>query len=279
MLIASVVGLPHERVSRHVFRGGNVLMPRILNRHRDELAVAALPQELETTVSQTLENLQTAAARLAVEGAEIANGRLTAQLVVSNLAGHKLPSAYPSRRVWLHVVVRDAGGRVVFESGRPEPDGSIAGNDNDADPARFEPHYELVSQPDQVQIYEPILADPDGGVTTVLLSALSYAKDNRLLPTGFDKATAEPAIAVHGRAQNDADFTAGGDRVRYRVAVRESEGPFTIEAGLWYQPIGFRWAHNLKDQKAPEIDRFVGYFEEMAHVSGAVLATAQAVTQ
>ena len=45
--IASVVGLPHENVSRHVFRGGNFFMPRLLNAHRAELGVSALPQGLE----------------------------------------------------------------------------------------------------------------------------------------------------------------------------------------------------------------------------------------
>ena len=126
--------------------------------------------------------------------------------MITNLAGHKLPSAYPSRRVWIHLTVRDGAGSVIFESGRFNPDGSIEGNDNDVDSSRFEQHYEEISNPGQVQIYEPILADPDGAVTTVLLSAITYTKDNRLLPQGFDKTTAEKAVAVNGRAVNDSNF-------------------------------------------------------------------------
>jgi hypothetical protein len=270
--IASVVGLPHEGMSRHVFRGGNILMPRILSAHAIELGVAALPQELHTTVEQTKKNLQTAAATISVETAVVAGSTLTAEIAISNLAGHKLPSAYPSRRVWLHVTARDAAGAPVFESGRFESNGTIAGNDNDADAARFEPHYEEIRTADQVQIYEPILADPDGKVTTVLLSALSYVKDNRLLPTGFDKATADAAIAVNGEAKADADFTAGGDRVRYVVDTGGAQGPFSVEVELWYQPVGYRWAHNLGDRDAPEISRFIGYYDEMASVSAVVLA-------
>ena len=64
-----------------------------------------------------------------------------ADVLVENLGGHKLPTAYPSRRSWLHLIVRDSDGRVMFESGALPPDGSIEGNDNDADPARFESHY------------------------------------------------------------------------------------------------------------------------------------------
>jgi hypothetical protein len=277
--IASVVGLPHEGMSRHVFRGGNILMPRILSVHATELGVAALPQELHTTVEQTTRNLQTAAAQIAVERTGVTDGTLTAEIAISNLAGHKLPSAYPSRRVWLHLTVRDASGTPVFESGRFEPDGTIAGNDNDADAGRFEPHYEEIRSADQVQIYEPILADPDGAVTTVLLSALRYVKDNRLLPTGFDKASAEEAVAVNGKARVDGDFNGGGDRVRYAVEVGRAQGPFTVEAELWYQPVGYRWAHNLGDRDAPEIERFIGYYDEMAAVSAVVLVRAVATAR
>jgi hypothetical protein len=270
--VSSVLGVPRKEVSRHVFRGGNILMPRILNAHRQELAVTALPQELATTVQQTKINLETAAARLAIVDAVVSSGRLHADITIENLAGHKLPSAYPSRRVWIHFTVRDHSGSIVFESGKFNPDGTISGNDNDIDGARFEPHYDEIDDADQVQIYEPILAEPDGTVTTVLLSALSYAKDNRLLPRGFDKTTANEDVAVNGRATKDDDFVGGGDRIRYLVDVSAAKGPFTIEAELWYQPIGYRWAHNLGDQQADEIERFVRYYDEMASVSAVTLA-------
>ena len=277
--IASVVGLPHEGMSRHVFRGGNILMPRILSAHATELGVAALPQELQTTVDQTKKHLETAAATMTVEKASAVDGTLTAEISITNIAGHKLPTAYPSRRVCLHRTGRDGSGAPVLESGRFEENGTIAGNDNDADATRFEPHYTEIRSADQVQIYEPILADPGGAVTTVLLSALTYVKDNRILPIGFEKATAEKAVAVNGKARDDADFIGGGDRIRYVVDTGRAEGPFSIEAELWYQPVGYRWAHNLGDQEAEEIQRFIGYYDEMASVSGVVLTRAQAVAR
>jgi hypothetical protein len=61
--------------------------------------------------------------------------------------------------------------------------------------------------------------------------------------------------------------------------VGGGQGPFTVEAELWYQPVGYCWAHNLSDREAPEIERFVGYYEEMAGVSGTVLARARAVAE
>ena len=138
-----------------------------------------------------------------------------------------MPTAYPSRRVWLHVVVRDRNQRILFESGGLNPDGSIRGNDNDTDPARFEPHYSEISGSDQVQIYESILKDPAGGVTTGLLSAIGYLKDNRLLPRGFDKRSADKDIAVYGGAVDDPNFTDAGDRVRYSVETGSAPGTFS----------------------------------------------------
>ena len=64
-------------------------------------------------------------------------------------------------------------GAVLFESGALRPDGAIVGNDNDADATRFEPHYDEIRSPDQVQIYESIMVDQRGRVTTGLLRALT----------------------------------------------------------------------------------------------------------
>ena len=202
--------------------------------------------------------------------------RLRAEIAVENLGGHKLPTAYPSRRAWLHVVVRDRNGAVVFESGALNPDGSVNGNDNDADAAKFEPHYTEITGPGQVQIYESILGDARDGVTTGLLQATHYLKDNRLLPRGFDKRTAGADIAVDGGAEGDPDFVAAGDRVRYAIPLGGASGPFTVSAELLYQPIGFRWASNLKRYDAAEPRRFTGYYDSMAGATATTLARAAA---
>ncbi len=279
MAVSGVAGKKREQFSRHVFRGGNFFMPRILNRHREELGVDALTQELDTTFRRTIVHLQSSAAKMEVKSVKVTKGKLRAEVSIQNLAGHKLPSAYPSRRVWIHFTVRDRHGSLIFESGRMGADGSIAGNDNDADRDRFEPHYTEIDSSDKVQIYEPILAGPDKKVTTVLLTATHYAKDNRLLPEGFDKATAEEDIAVHGAAEADKDFQGGGDRVTYIVPLEGSEGPFKVRAELWYQPISYRWAHNLEQEEAVEIDRFVSYYNVFSSSSGLILTETEAITK
>jgi hypothetical protein len=272
--VTAVFGEPRDGFSRHAFVGGNFFMQRLLNRFRADLGVEALPQELEGAAVKTVAHLQTSAAALAITGAEIRDNRLELSIAVQNLGGHKLPTAYPSRRAWLHVTVRDRNDRILFESGALEPSGLIQGNDNDADPGRFERHYREIVSADQVQVYEAIMADSSGALTTGLLSAVRYVKDNRLLPRGFDKQTASQDIAVQGNAAQDADFTGMGDAVRYLVNVGAASGPFRVEAELWYQPVAYRWARNLRQYDAFEPRRFTGYYDTMAQFSGLVLARA-----
>ena len=273
MTIANILGPQREGVRLHDFRGSNFFMPRILNKYRDELGVTALPQELDAAALLAEEFLRDEAATLSVTAARVEGGRVMADITIANRGGHKLPTAYPSRRAWLHIAVKDAGGKTVFESGRLEADGSIRGNDNDADGARYEAHHDEITSPEDVQVYEPILGDPAGAVTTGLITAVKYLKDNRILPEGFDKATASRDIAVAGEAAADANFTGGSDRVRLNAPLGNAAGPFTVEVELLYQPIGYRWAQNLGPYKASmEPARFQDYYKAMGAATSARLA-------
>jgi hypothetical protein len=210
-----------------------------------------------------------------IDRGETAGDRLQINVSVENLGGHKLPTAYPSRRAWLHLLVRDGNDRVVFESGKLNGDGSIQGNDNDADASKYEPHYAEIDRSDQVQIYETIMKDPAGRVTTGLLTAIGYLKDNRLLPHGFNKRTADKEITTIGEAFDDPNFIADGDRVRYSVPAANARGPLKIDAELWYQPIGYRWANNLKAYNAAaEPRRFNEYYDAMGAATAVVLTRA-----
>ncbi len=277
--ITSVLGEPRSGFSRHTFVGGNFFMQRLLDRYRNDLGLRVLPGELDRASERTIAHLRSEAARLLIRNAEITGDRIEVEIAVENQGGHKLPTAYPSRRVWLHVTVRGSTGKLVFESGALRPDGSIVGNDNDEDAERFEPHYSEITRPDEVQIYESILGDPQNQPTTGLLTAVGFLKDNRLLPSGFDKATADKDVAVHGDAETDRDFAAGGDTIRFSVSPGAEPGPFHVEAELWYQPISHRWAMNLERYESGETARFVRYYKDMAHASGVVLARAAAAAK
>jgi hypothetical protein len=128
-----------------------------------------------------------------------------------------------------------------------------------------------------VQIYESIMGDLAGSPTTALLSAVRYLKDNRILPRGFDKSSANSDIAVTGGALTDEDFTGAGDRVRYSIALGNSSGPFHLDAELWFQPISRRWASNLRSYDSAETRRFIEYYDAMASTSAVILARSTAI--
>ena len=274
--IASVLGEPREGLSRHAFLGGNFFMLRMLNRYRDDLGVTAPSHELEVAAAATERQLRADTATLRITDGRRVGSSVTFTVAVDNLTGHKLPTGYPSRRAWLHVIARDAGGDVLFESGAVAPTGAIAGNANDEDGGRYEPHYEEIRSADQVQIYESVMVDLKGSPTTGLLQGVRYVKDNRLLPRGFDKSTASADVAVHGAATGDADFQSGGDRVRYSIDVSRAQGPITLDAELRFQTISFRWAHNLGTYAAAETKRFFSYYDSMAQASWLSIARAMA---
>lgn len=274
--ITALYGQLRQGLHRHVFVGPNFVMEGMLKDHREDLATVAQPAELDSMIERTTALLKSQTAKVTVSPVHTAAGSIAVDVHVENLGGHKLPSAYPSRRTWLHVVVKDASGNAIFESGKLNPDGSIAGNANDEDKLRFSPHYRKITSPSQVEIYEDILKDQNGHVTTGLLQAVGYLKDNRLLPHGFDKATASHDIAVIGNAAADPDFNDRGSTVRYVVSTANAAGPFTVTAELWFQPIGFRWAHNLAPYNAPEPQRFVKFFDQASPKSAMLLASAEA---
>jgi hypothetical protein len=273
-VVVSVVGPAVERTefSRHLFVGGNDFMMSIMTRFGEEMGLTASSDHVAGTRQRITNQLTDSTATVTVGDATWEGDVFTVPVEIGAAAGHKFPTGFPSRRAWLHVTVTDQAGSVVFESGAWTSDGAITGNDNDVDAASYEPHYVTVADPGQVQIYETILATIDGEVTTTLLRGATYAKDNRLLPAGFDKAAVPADIAVHGAAFGDADFTGGGDVVDYRIDTAGFDGPFRVDVALLYQSIGYRWADNLPAGGGEEIDTFLGYYRTVPNLPVEVAA-------
>ena len=258
---------------QHVFVGGNTYMLDVFKVFGEELGLTVSKDLLDVKKARMIDFYTKRTATVSVSNARLTGSTLSADVIVKSLAGHKFPSGFPSRRVWLHFVVRDAAGKIVFESGAVKLDGMIVGNESDADPALFETHYAEIKSADQVQIYEGIMGDVTGKPTTTLLRGAGYLKDNRLLPIGFDKTKASEDIAVRGQAAFDPDFSAGGDTVRYLIDVGSAKGPFKVTVELQYQSIGYRWAQNLSKYNAAETIQFLSYYARVPNVP-ATVATA-----
>jgi hypothetical protein len=246
-----------EGFSRHTMTGANTTMLGILRDNAPELGVAAA--DLNGEIERTRAFLKTAAS-IEITDSRISNGVLTAQVKLSNHTGHKLPGGYPSRRMFIHFTVKDKDGTTLFESGKVNADGSISGNIEDDDERQYEPHYDTITSADQVQIYEPIMADTDGNITHTLLRAKTYLKDNRLTPEGFSKASAPADIAVHGKAADDSNFDNGQDTITYQVDVGTAKD-LLITAELQYQPLSYGHLQDLfRDSELPEVASFKAMF-------------------
>jgi hypothetical protein len=277
--LSTTGGPPRSPFYQHASVGGNAYMADILRTFGEELEVTASSAQFQHERELVEQQLQQRTASLALKQLTVGGSTLTVDVAVGVMTGHKFPTGFPARRAWIHLTVQDAGGQVIFESGAVNPDGSIVGNDNDADAATYEAHYLAIDSPDQVQIYESIMGDSEGKVTTILLKGASYLKDNRLLPAGFDKGAALADIAVHGAAMEDPDFAGGSDQIQYVLDLDDAEGPFTVTAELLYQSIGLRWADNLRRYKAPEPERFVRYYEQVPNRPVVVSTVAEEVNR
>jgi hypothetical protein len=79
-----------------------------------------------------------------------------------------------------------------------------------SDDEHFEPHYEIINNESQVQIYEFVMGDTEREVATVLEKAYIPLKDNRIVPEGFSSSHLNyDTVKVVGLAVNDADYFSG----------------------------------------------------------------------
>jgi mono/diheme cytochrome c family protein len=253
-------GGPRSPFAQHSFSGGNVYMLDMLKNFGGEIGTSAGNEHFDSAIDRSMTLLENETANLLISDPELDGTTLVFDITTSILSGHKFPTGYPSRRAWLNVVVSDVDGNLIFESGSVGMDGAITGNANDQDPTIYEPHYEQINTEDQVQIYESIMVDVKDQLTTVLLAAASYVKDNRLLPNGFDKISASDDIKPYGRAMNDEDFTAGMDTVQYKIDTEGATGPFLIEVKLLFQSISYRWAKEISDYDTEPALTFTDYY-------------------
>ena len=208
-------------------------------------------------------------------------------MTVTNKTGHKFPSGVGFRRAFVDFVVMDEAANVLWESGRSNDAGvlidasgkPIAGEfwwkDDCAERINspgnnpHQPHYQVISQQDQVQIFQELVttpptaasqppaqcgrhAEPSGELTTSFLSICGTLKDNRLLPQGFlpldQRVQISRALGAGddmaedsgpiGTGDDPAYKTGGGDTFSYHVPLSGlSAAPAKVSATLYYQAI------------------------------------------
>lgn len=248
-------------VAEHAFVGGNAWAQEMIPYFfPDQATLAPVFQSVEERARANLRSAASLAATLA-------GSRLRVE--VTNLTGHKLPTGYPEgRRMWLHVVGYDSGGKRVYESGAY--DGSTAELAHDPDLKLWAAEL-AIQKPGQ-----PIRPSSHFILNNVVL------KDDRIPPAGFDPSRASadatlvlrgPAVVAPADAERDCrgyadpngpaclafDFDGDGksdgkDVVFYDLPP--SAAKITVE--LWYQTASKEYVEFLSDpnQAGEYADRF-----------------------
>ena len=248
---------PRDQFSQHLFLGANTYMLDILKGNPEKLNTADV--NFDKMIIKNREFIATAG-DVNILASSIISDQLTFDVQVNNTIGHKLPTSYPSRRAYLHVVIKNDADVIVFESGKTQGNGAIIGNDADIERNTYEPHYQLITSAQQVQIYETIMGNTKNNVTYTLLESAQYLKDNRVLPKGFDKYTVPDDIGVYGLAKTDDSFTQGQDSLRYQIDISQfNSNYFTIDINFNYQPVAYSFLQDLFTDESTAVERFKAY--------------------
>jgi cytochrome c553 len=250
----------------HEMAGANTFMLNLMKTYREELDIDALPEHFDESIDATFSMLQDKSLDLEVfwQGVEADTARF--ELKLTNKAGHKFPSGYPSRRLFIELLLTTADGDTLFHSGAMNENYELVNE------AGVEPHYELINASDQVQIYEMAAGDDNGQFTVVLEHAYAMLKDNRLPPLGFrlDDPVYDTTQIV-GRAANDPNFNyndtgeegSGSDRIAYHISTQGYSGPAQIRVRAYYHSLPPRWVNPIFEASSPEIDTFHSMFSSM----------------
>ena len=247
---------PRTPVWNHEVVGGNTFMLQLLGGK-----FASRKIGLERTRARTRKQLENKTLDVSLLH-RASDEFLEVEVKLVNKTGHKFPTGYPERRVWIHVSMSDASGGVFFESGKPDSKGRVVRRGERS----WEPHHDVIRSEAEVQIYEIVPANRQGEPTHRLLSASQAVKDNRLLPRGFRPARHDLGkdVAVIGEAQHDSSFNAkeGSDVITYRVRP-PTTSMVTIDVWVYYQSIRPGAIDELRAFQTPDIRAFLEIVDEL----------------
>ncbi len=257
---------PRSPFALHDLVGANTFMLQLMRDNKEALDINAEDFMFDETIEKTYAMLQQQSLDISLEFDHQLNDTAYFSVQLFNKAGHKFPSGYPSRRAFIEFVITTEAGDTLFKSGVVDENFEVEGQN-----PNFEPHYQIINQTQQVQIYELVDGDVNGNFTTVLERAYAPLKDNRLAPVGFTTThEVYDTTRIVGNALNDPDFNKdengiegnGSDIVFYRVPLGNYEGLINISAKVFYQSLPPKWMEEIFSVSTPEIETFKAMFDE-----------------
>jgi hypothetical protein len=247
----------------HHMVGANVFMQKLLLNNIDELGITAESIQLDSTISRTLRMLKQHTLELSITAQERNSQTLSFSIHLKNLAGHKLPTGFPSRRMFLKIVVVNASNDTLFLSGDWDEAYNILNEDEG-----YEPHHDMLDDDAKVQIYEMVMGDVESNVTTVLARAAVHLKDNRIPPLGFTSGhSSYDTVEIAGLAIDDPDFNldgndegTGSDILHVKVPASDDDGLLEVSVQCYYQTVSPQWLEEMFAYNSPEIDAWTALF-------------------
>jgi hypothetical protein len=258
-------GLPgRSPYNLHTFSGANSFMVNLIKQNKAALGVNATDANFDSTLSEITRLLRFNTVAIELGNPVIDGDSIAFPLTVTNKAGHKFPSGYPSRRAFVSFVVKGPNGDTLFASGVPLANGMIKN-----EIVGVEPHYNVIRSEEQSQIYEMRMGDVNGDPTTVLERGYVHLKDNRIPPLGFN--TSHPSydsVRIVGTAESDLNFNrlgnfqgTGADVITYKLAINELSTNVSVSARVYYQSVPPYWLDEMRMFAAPEINSFLGMYD------------------
>ena len=234
-------------LATHLIAGGNAWIPAVIGQAYPNLN---LGPELLAARSAALDVLQNQSALVEVTTPAVARAGddVAVQVKVTNLTGHKLPTGYPEgRRMWLHVVARDATDAIVWESGAYDPGTGVLTHDPQIRVYEAEPGIWNLNGTNQCDV-----AAGGGGAIFHFVRNDCWHKDNRIPPAGFSGGTnleLQPVGHTYPETFPGSGRLVNFDVTTYAVAVPETAvSPVSVTATLRFQTASKEYVDFLVDQ-------------------------------
>jgi len=258
---SGINGLPSRSFYRkHGFSGPNKQMLQAIQQNLNYLGLDIPDSLFDESIARSEQLLGQRTADLRLTEKQI-ESQIFIDLDIQNKAGHKFPSGYPARRAYLELIVESPSGDTLFHSGK-RSNHRLTQIDQ-----AYESHYDTINNEEQVQIYQMVIEDNAGQVTSSLNAAYSTVKDNRIPPRGFStNSSVYDTTRIVGDALFDSNFNldtagqegTGADRLTLQLNaenfINQGINSLNITAQLWYESIPQKELEGIFSAELPSSD-------------------------
>lgn len=243
----------------HSFAGANAYMVNLIKQNKTLLGVQAPDANFDSTLSAITRILKHNTLEIETTVEDIVADSVIVNVSLTNKAGHKFPTGYPARRAVVQLIALKNNGDTLFASGVLNSNGEFTEINEP-----YEPHYNVIRNENQVQVYEMIAADVSGEKTTVLERMYTTMKDNRIPPEGFTTThSVYDTTKIVGGALTDPNFNkigntegTGKDQIEYKIALNGYQGELKVFAKVYYQSVPAYWMSDMFNYNTPEINQW-----------------------